>query len=142
MTDRPRCWNPEVECLEPAALRRLQGQRLAGTVERVWANVPYYTERMKAAGLVPADIRTADDLALLPFTRKTDLRDHYPFGTFAVPLEDVVRIHASSGTTGKQTVVGYTARDIDTWSEVMARSLTNVGVTKRDVVHIAYGYQH
>ncbi len=135
-----RCWNPEMECLAPEKLRDLQGRRLTEMIERVCAHVPYYAQRMEAAGLAPSDVRGVDDLARLPFTRKTDLRDNYPFGTFAVPLEDVVRIHASSGTTGKQTVVGYTARDIETWSEVVARSLTNVGVTKRDVVHVAYGY--
>jgi hypothetical protein len=92
------------------ALEALQGERLRDTVRRVYDNVPYYAEKMKQAGLAPEDIRTVADLSKLPFTYKTDLRDNYPFGTFAVPLDEVVRVHASSGTTGKQTVVGYTAR--------------------------------
>ncbi len=135
-----RYWNPEIECMPVEKLHALQGERLVAAVERVYANVPFYAARMKAAGLLPGDIRGIDDLPKLPFTLKSDLRDHYPFGTFAVPMSQVVRLHASSGTTGKSTVVGYTANDIAMWSECIARSLTNVGVTKDDVIHVAYGY--
>ncbi len=133
-------WQENLECMSGEELTVLQGKRLHQTVERVYENVPYYAEKMRLTGLVPDDIKTVNDLKKLPFTYKTDLRDNYPFGAFAKPMEDVVRVHASSGTTGKQTVVGYTAKDIDTWAECMARSLVNVGVTKKDVVHIAYGY--
>jgi phenylacetate-CoA ligase len=133
-------WQEELECMDREALETLQGERLRDTVRRVYDNVPYYAEKMRQAGVAPEDIRTVADLAKLPFTYKTDLRDNYPFGTFAVPLDEVVRVHASSGTTGKQTVVGYTAKDIDTWAECMARALTNVGVGTKDVVHVAYGY--
>lgn len=133
-------WQEDMECLERAALEDLQGKRLAETVRRVYANVPYYAEKMRSVGVMPEDIKSVADLKKLPFTYKSDLRDNYPFNAFAVPMEEVVRVHASSGTTGKQTVVGYTAKDIDTWAECMARSLTNVGVTKRDIVHVAYGY--
>ena len=133
-------WNQAAECMDPKELKELQGKRLVDTVRRMYANTPYYAEKMKAAGLSPGDIRGLEDLHRLPFTTKSDLRDNYPFGTFAVPMEEVVRVHASSGTTGKQTVVGYTRRDISTWAECMARSLVNVGVTRKDVVHVAYGY--
>ena len=135
-----RYWQEELECMDHEALEALQAERLRDTVRRVYANVPYYADKMKKAGMVPEDIRSVADLAKLPFTYKTDLRDNYPFGTFAVPLDDVVRVHASSGTTGKQTVVGYTSKDIDMWAECVARSLTNVGVGKKDIVHVAYGY--
>lgn len=133
-------WNAEIETMDIEALKKLQGERLRETVERVYKNVPYYAEKMKRAGVTPGDIKGVEDLKKLPFTYKTDLRDNYPFGTFAVPMDQVVRVHASSGTTGKMTVVGYTQRDIDTWSECMARCLTNVGVTSKDRVHVAYGY--
>ena len=135
-----RYWNAEIETMDIEALKKLQGERLRATVERVYNNVPYYAERMKRKGLTPDDIRGIEDLKKLPFTYKEDLRNNYPFGTFAVPMDQVVRVHASSGTTGKMTVVGYTQKDIDTWTECMARSLTNVGVTNEDVVHVAYGY--
>lgn len=133
-------WNKEMETMELGELRKLQGERLKATVKRVYDNVPYYAEKMRKAGITPDDIQSVDDLKKLPFTYKTDLRDNYPFGTFAVPLDQVVRVHASSGTTGKQTVVGYTKNDIETWSECMARSFTNIGVTHEDIVHVAYGY--
>ncbi len=95
---------------------------------------------MKAAGILPEDIRTLDDLSLLPFTDKEDMRDSYPYGTFAVLMDDIVRIHASSGTTGKQKVVGYTCDDIEMWSECVARCLAAVGMTSKDILHVAYGY--
>ena len=130
----------KMETLSPEELKKIQSERLVATVKRMYDNVPYYAEKMKAAGLEPGDIKSVDDLSKLPFTYKTDLRDNYPFETFAVPMEEVVRIHASSGTTGKQTVVGYTQNDINMWSDCMARALTMAGATKKDVVHVSYGY--
>ncbi len=121
-------------------LRRVQSERLIETVERVYFNVPYYRHKMQEHGLGPEKIRSIDDLKKLPFTVKQDLRDNYPFGLFAVPMSEIVRIHASSGTTGKSTVVGYTRNDISTWSEVMARTLTAAGATRNDFIQIAYGY--
>ena len=121
-------------------LHELQGQRLKKTVERVFNNVPMYRERFTEMGIDPASINSIDDIVKLPFTYKTDLRDNYPYGLFAVPMSDVVRIHASSGTTGKQTVVGYTKNDLGIWGEVMARTIGGGGVTKDDIGHISYGY--
>jgi len=133
-------FNEAMECMDFEELNKLRDERLVDTVQRVYENVPYFKQKMKAKGVTPADIKGTKDLYKLPFTVKADLRDNYPFGTFAVPMDDVVRVHASSGTTGKQTVVGYTQNDINTWSECVARSLVNVGVTKKDIVHVAYGY--
>jgi len=118
----------------------LQEERLRAQVQRVYDRVPFYRQRFDAAGVRPADVRTLGDLAALPFTRKSDFRDHYPFGLLAAELDDVVRVHGSSGTTGKPTVVAYTAADIGLWAEVMARTLACGGVTRHDVVHNAYGY--
>ena len=133
-------WNDEFETLPREALAALQGKRLRDLVDRVHGAVPFYRKKLAAAGFKPGDVRGLDDLSRLPFTTKDDLRETYPFGLFAVPMERVVRVHASSGTTGKPTVVGYTRRDIDTWSELMARTLSCGGTTKGDVVHNAYGY--
>jgi phenylacetate-CoA ligase len=110
------------------------------TVKRVYFNVPYYRDKMQSVGLEPGDIKGVEDIAKLPFTIKQDLRDTYPYGMFAVPLSEVIRIHASSGTTGKPTVVGYTRKDIDTWAELVARVLTGVGAGRNSVVQVAYGY--
>lgn len=121
-------------------LRKVQGERLIETAERAYFNVPYYRNRMQQAGLGPENIRSIDDITKLPFTTKSDLRDNYPFGLFAVPMSEIVRLHASSGTTGKPTVVGYTRSDISTWSEVMARTLTAAGANRNDFIQIAYGY--
>jgi phenylacetate-CoA ligase len=121
-------------------LRALQLDRLRDTVERVYEHVPHYRRAFDAAGVRPADLQSLADLARFPFTGKEDLRANYPFGLFAVPREEVVRVHASSGTTGRPTVVGYTQRDLDTWSDLVARSLEAAGVRRGDVVHIAYGY--
>jgi phenylacetate-CoA ligase len=121
-------------------LERLQVERLRATARRVVERVPFYRDRFREAGIAPDDIRSVADLRRLPFTTKQDLRDHYPFGLFTVPLEEVARIHASSGTTGKMTVVGYTLRDIETWAEVCGRALGFAGVKRGDVVHNAYGY--
>lgn len=133
-------YNREVEAMPREELKKLQGERLHATVERVYNNVPMYKERFDSLGINPADITSIDDLVKLPFTYKQDLRDNYPYGLFASPMEDVVRIHASSGTTGKQTVVGYTRNDMDIWGEVMARTLGAGGVTPADIGHISYGY--
>jgi phenylacetate-CoA ligase len=121
-------------------LRHVQDERLRDTVNRVYFNVPYYRSMMQEAGLGPESIQSIDDLPKLPFTTKIDLRDNYPFGLFAVPMSEIVRVHASSGTTGKPTVVGYTRNDISIWSEVMARTLTCAGANRHDFIQIAYGY--
>lgn len=133
-------YNIEYETMPREALEAIQLRRLQATLERVYATVPFYRKRFQEAGVVPADIRSLADLRRLPFMSKQDLRDNYPFGMFAVPMENVVRIQASSGTTGKPTVAGYTARDVSTWSELMARALTAGGVTRGDIIHNAYGY--
>ncbi len=133
-------WNDEFETLPREAIESLQLKRLQQTVERVYATVPFYQETFKKAGITPADVKSLVDLQRLPFTLKQDMRDNYPYGLFAVPLEQIVRIHASSGTTGKPTVVGYTRRDIETWTELMARSFVAAGAHKGDVIHNAYGY--
>ena len=121
-------------------LRALQLERLQDTLERVYDRVPHYRKAFDAAGVRPTDLGSLDDVGRFPFTGKEDLRANYPFGMFAVPREEVVRIHASSGTTGRPTVVGYTQRDVETWAELVARSLESAGVRRGDVVHIAYGY--
>ncbi len=133
-------WNKTFECMPREELNRLKLDRLQKTVNHVYQNVPFYRMRMQQAGVLPGDIRTLEDLKLLPFTTKQDLRDNYPFGLFAVPQSEIVRIHASSGTTGKPTVVGYTQGDINTWSELIARSLMAAGGDKHSVIQIAYGY--
>lgn len=133
-------WNPQAETMSRSDLRQLQSERLRQTVERVYHNVPFYRRKFDEVGIHPEDIKSVDDLAKLPFTNKQDLRDNYPFGLFAAPAEEVVRIHASSGTTGKMTVVGYTKNDIQTWAEVMARTMGCGNVTRRDIVQVAYGY--
>jgi phenylacetate-CoA ligase len=133
-------WNEYIECMDREQLTKLQNERLSAMVERLYYNVPFYRNQFQKSGIEPGDIKSVDQLHKLPFTTKQDLRDNYPFGLFAVPATDVVRLHASSGTTGKPTVVGYTRKDIDIWSEVMARTLTSAGAGKMDVLHIAYGY--
>ena len=133
-------WNEHYECMEREKLLKLQGIRLKEMVKRVYDTVPYYRKKLQDKGIEPDDIKGMDDLKTLPFTTKQDLRDNYPFGLFAVPQPDIVRFHASSGTTGKPTVVGYTHNDIQMWSEVVARSLTMAGVTKADIIQVAYGY--
>ena len=133
----------ELEPIETAsldALRALQLTRLQASLRRAYDNVPHYRRAFDRQGVRPEDCRTLEDLAKFPFTVKTDLRDNYPFGMFAVPREQCARIHASSGTTGKPTVVGYTRNDIDTWSHVMARSIRASGARPGDLVHVSYGY--
>lgn len=133
-------WNPTYECMQREEMARVQSERLVNTVKRIYHNVPFYREKMQKKGLEPGDIKSVEDLSKLPFTYKQDLRDTYPYGMFAVPLSEIIRIHASSGTTGRQTVVGYTRRDIDTWAEVMARTLTCAGANKESFIQVAYGY--
>lgn len=133
-------YNEEFETLPRPALEALQLKRLKSTVARVYGQVPFYRDAMNKAGIKPEDIRSLDDLQRLPFTYKQNMRDGYPYGLFAARMEDIVRIHASSGTTGKPTVVGYTQRDIDVWSELMARSFVTAGVHRGDIIHNAYGY--
>ena len=133
-------WNKEAETMSREGLKELQGQRLRQAVEYVSKRVPFYQRKFKEAGIKPEDIHGLDDIGRLPFTTKGDLRNEYPFGMFAVPLEEVVRIHASSGTTGKPTVGGYTRNDLKIWGEVMARTVTSAGVTAKDVAQNAYGY--
>ncbi|NYE56595.1 phenylacetate--CoA ligase family protein [Carboxydothermus ferrireducens] len=121
-------------------IKEIQLHRLKELVKRVYERVPFYRQKLDAIGFTPDKLKSLEDLRHLPFTTKQDLRDNYPFGLFAVSQEEIVRIHASSGTTGKPTVVGYTKNDIDLWSELMARSMRNAGVTSRDIIHNAYGY--
>lgn len=133
-------WNRTCECMSREEMSKLQSERLIQTVKRVYYNVPHYRSKMQEAGLVPEDIHSVEDLCKLPFTYKQDLRDTYPYGLFATPLSEIVRIHASSGTTGKQTVVGYTRNDIATWQEVLARTLTSAGADNHAFIQVAYGY--
>ncbi len=133
-------YNEEYETMPREALEAIQLKRLQTTVARVYNTVPFYKKRFDEVGVKVDDVSSLDDLRRLPFTYKDNLRDSYPFGMFTVPMDDVVRIHASSGTTGKPTVVGYTARDIQTWSELMARTLMAGGATSGDMIHNAYGY--
>lgn len=133
-------WNPTCECMTREEMNRVQTENLVNTVKRIYHNVPHYREKMQKKGLEPGDIKSLEDLRRLPFTYKQDLRDTYPYGLFATPLSEIVRIHASSGTTGRQTVVGYTRKDIDTWAEVMARTLTCAGAGRESFIQVAYGY--
>jgi phenylacetate-CoA ligase len=133
-------WEPDNESMHREELEQLQLERLQATLNRVYGRVPFYRKQLDAAGVAPEDVVSLGDLARLPFTTKADLRDNYPYGLFAVPMREVVRIHASSGTTGTPTVVGYTRNDIRTWSNLVARILTMGGVTKDDVIQIAFGY--
>lgn len=135
-----KIYNPEMECIDREKLREIQGERLRKTAEICYNNVPMYRERMDKKGVKPEDIRTVDDIVLLPFTEKTDLRDNFPFGLFAADKKDIVRIQGSSGTTGKPIVSGYTQNDIDVWTEMVARSLTAAGCDENDVVQVCYGY--
>ncbi len=135
-----RLFSPDVETMPRPRLKALQLDRLRHALQHAYANVPHYRSRFDAAGVRPADLRRLEDLARFPFTVKNDLRDNYPFGLFAVPREHIVRLHASSGTTGKPAVVGYTAADLANWAMLMARSLACAGVRPGDIVHNAYGY--
>lgn len=133
-------WNEYIEAADRDRLKRLQNERFKEMMERIYYKVPFYRKRLTELGIEPGDIKSIDQLSDLPFTVKDDLRDNYPFGMFAVPQQQIVRLHASSGTTGKPTVVGYTHDDLQMWSEVVARSLTMAGVSRSDSIQIAYGY--
>ena len=133
-------YNKLIECADRDVMMGLQSERLIALVNRVYQNVPFYKQKLDEKGVDPATFIGLDEITKLPFTTKKDLRDQYPFGLFAVPTTDIVRLHASSGTTGKPTVVGYTQNDIDVWAEVMARSLVSAKVNKDDIVQISYGY--
>ncbi len=133
-------WNKEIECMSREEMRKLQGKRLQQLVNHVYENVAFYRRRMDEMGVKPDDIQTIDDIVKLPFTYKNDLRDHYPFGLFAVQMKDIVRVHASSGTTGKPTTVGYTKNDIENWREVLARCLSMAGISENDIMQVSYGY--
>lgn len=130
----------DLETLPKDELKELQLKRLQDLCARLYANVPFYQRKFDEIGITPKDIKSLSDIKYLPFTEKQDLRDNYPYGMFAMPKENIVRLHASSGTTGKATVVGYTARDIRNWANCMARSFTSVGLNQKDMIHIAYGY--
>ena len=133
-------WNEAKECISRDELEHLQSKRLVKTVQRVYQNVEFYRKKMQELGLEPGDIRGIRDLHKLPFTTKDDLRETYPFGLFAVPQSQIVRVHASSGTTGKATVVGYTKKDIDMWSECVTRAFAQAGLGRDDIIQVAYGY--
>jgi len=133
-------WNEAKECMSRDELQNLQSARLVKLVDRVYHNVEFYRKKMQQLGIEPGDIKGVEDINKLPFTTKNDLRDNYPFGLFAVPQSQIVRVHASSGTTGKATVVGYTRKDIAVWSECVARAFAQAGLNRDDVIQIAYGY--
>ena len=133
-------WEPDKECMDGEELEQLQLERLQVTLNRVYAQVPFYRKKFDGMGISPEDIISLSDIARLPFTTKEDLRDNYPYGLFAMPMREVVRIHASSGSTGMATVVGYTRNDLRHWSNLVARIITAAGVTKDDVIQIAFGY--
>ncbi len=133
-------YQPEIECAPVEEIRQLQSERLVQTVEHVYKNVPYYKNLMDEKGITPKDIKSVDDLHKLPFLKKEDLRDAYPYGLLGVPLNEVIRIQSTSGTTGRRVVAFYTKEDIDLWEDCCARSVAAVGGTKDDVVHVAYGY--
>lgn len=133
-------WSKEAECMPRSERQALQLTRLKTTVERVYENVPFYRERLDSIGLKPDDIRCLEDLQRIPFTVKEDLRSNYPYGLFATPMKEIVRLHASSGTTGKPTVVGYTQGDLNTWSELVARLVVTAGAGPEDIAQVAFGY--
>ncbi|MDZ7370439.1 MAG: phenylacetate--CoA ligase [candidate division KSB1 bacterium] len=133
-------WNQAEETRSRDELQQIQLQRLQKTLQLVYENVPFYQERFKAVGAEPQDFKSLEDFFKFPFTTKADMQSTYPYGMFAAPMEEIVRLHASSGTTGRPTVVGYTRNDLDTWSDLVARLLTAAGVTKKDIVQVAFGY--
>lgn len=133
-------WQKEIETMPREELKKLQGERLCRQVKRMYERVELFRKRMDEAGLKPEDIRGVEDLKLLPFSYKQDLRDYYPYGLFAEPMENIVRVHASSGTTGKKIVVGYTRKDLEAWADCVARMFTAIGLDNRDFIQVAYGY--
>ncbi|MEI7832073.1 MAG: phenylacetate--CoA ligase [bacterium] len=140
MTAKHKIWDPAWECATRDEIKREQLARLQDTVAYAYAKVPHYRAKIDAAGIKPSDIRTLEDVRLLPFTTKADFHDNYPFGLFAVPPKELTRIHSSSGTTGKPTVVGYTKNDLNTWVELVARMVSQAGVTEEDIAQISFGY--
>jgi len=139
VSDHP-IWDPKWECADRASIKSLQLERLKETVEYAYCRVPVYREKMRAAGVSPSDIHCLDDVRLLPITTKADFHENYPFGMFAVPARELIRVHSSSGTTGKPTVVGYTRRDLETWVELVARMVSAAGVRQDDIAQISFGY--
>lgn len=135
-----KMWNEKIETMSQEEMHALQSEKIIETVNRVYRDVPFYKNKFDEIGLLPGDIKSIDDLHKVPFTVKDDLRDNYPYGLFGVPMSEIVRIHASSGTTGKPTVVGYTKEDIDNWSECISRLIIMAGGRKDDIVQIAFGY--
>ena len=135
-----RYYQEEIECAPYEKIREIQNEKLVKQVKHVWDNVPYYRKKMEEKGLTPEDIKSVDDLHKLPFLSKADLRDAYPYGLLGMPLKDVVRIHSTSGTTGKRVVAYYTQHDIDLWEDCCARALVAAGASNEDVVQVAYGY--
>lgn len=135
-----KMWQKEIETMPREELKKLQGERLCRQVKRMYERVELFRKRMDEAGLKPEDIRGVEDIKLLPFSYKQDLRDYYPYGLFAEPMENIVRVHASSGTTGKKIVVGYTRKDLEAWADCVARMFTAIGLDNRDFIQIAYGY--
>ena len=137
---KERIRDPKVECMSRDEMTALQSERLVKLVERVYKNVPFYHEKMKALGVEPGDIKGVEDIDKLPFTTKEDLRENYPFGLLAVPKSQVARVQGTSGTTGKLTLASYTQNDVDLWGECVARCLTMAGLTEEDIIHVCYGY--
>ena len=133
-------WNETIECMDRESLRKIQSIRLKKIVDYVYHNTPFYRKKMQEMGITPDDINSIDDIVKLPFTTKHDLRDNYPFGLCAVPMSQIVRIHASSGTTGKPTVVGYTRKDLSSWAECISRAFTAYGAGRSDIFQVSYGY--
>ena len=133
-------WNESIECMDRESLRKIQSIRLKKIVDYVYHNTPFYRKKMQEMGITPDDINSIDDIVKLPFTTKHDLRDNYPFGLCAVPMSQIVRIHASSGTTGKPTVVGYTRKDLSSWAECISRAFTAYGAGRSDIFQVSYGY--
>ena len=133
-------WNSSIECMDREQLHKIQSKRLVKMVDYVYHNTPFYRRKFQEMGLVPEDIRGIEDIGKLPFTDKLDLRDNYPFGLAAVPMSQIVRIHASSGTTGKPVVVLYTRKDLAMWAESISRAFTAFGASKEDIFQISYGY--
>ncbi len=140
MNGKHKIWDPKWECATRDEIEREQLARLQETVANAYAKVPHYRAKIDAAGIMPSDIRTLEDVRLLPFTTKADFHDSYPFGLFAVPPKELTRIHSSSGTTGKPTVVGYTKNDLNTWVDLVARMVSQAGVTEEDIAQISFGY--
>ena len=133
-------FQPEIECADPAEIKKIQSEKLVKQVRHVWNNVPYYRAKMEAKGVTPEDIHGVEDLHKLPFLSKADLKEAYPFGLMGCPKEDVVRIHSTSGTTGKRVIAFYTQEDLDMWSDCTARAIVAAGGDKNDVVQVCYGY--